>query len=993
MSVSATWAAAWTVPIRTSFPRKGRVAPDGRHLNLSRAESSLFRRVPLIRKSLFSRASCAAVAVCLATIAGPALAQQPPLEQPGKWAQNYTGRQADPAVRSGTLPNGLRYAIMHNETPSDGVAMRMRIGSGSLQESDDEQGLAHFIEHMAFRGSTNIADGDVVRMLQRQGLQFGADTNAFTAQDETVYMFNFPKADATALDTGLTLFREIGGRLKLAPAAIDAERGVILSEERLRDTPAYRAIKAELGTALDGTRLIKRWPIGTVEDIKAAGHDQLERYYRANYRPDNATIVVVGNIDPAAVEKQIVARFSDWNAQGAPESIDLGTPTGADKVGEIVAPGFQNKVALDWVGPADRRAETVAVDRDILLRQIALTVLNQRLSDRALEPGSPLVGVQAGEVRSLYDSGSLTTMVVETAPEKWQEALDAVTAEQRMLLRDGIQPAELKRAVASLKTAYENAAATASTRKSPDIADAIVRTANADELYTSPAQDLAFATPILASVTPEQANAALKAAFARQGPILFRSAENAPAGDAKLAQALATAYSRPLGAAEKQATIQWPYDDFGKASAVTSKTVDAKLGTTLVRFGNGTRLLVKPTNYEKDKVAVGVLLGNGRSEVRPDAAHALWQTEVFPLVGTGKLPLSQISQWAQENDKVISVALQAGNRAFVLQGSTRPADLVKQMQLLDAYARDPGFRPEAYEKAKALGPAAAGQIAGNPGSTYSRAVQDLMVGNDPRFERAPSSSDLATVTPQDLPALVKQPLASQADIVMVGDVTVEQSIAATQASFAAGPGGAAVPKATPQVLMAKGRSQPYVAEHTGRADQAFYGEFFQLPDYFAAPKTSAVADVAAAILSSRLVDTVREKLGITYSPQVSAATSVDLPGEAFFGVTLETPPANFDKFHALLADQIADLASKPVSADELERAKQPLIETERKNRETNNFWLGKLTQVMRDPRVEGEVLGTIDRLSAVTAADVQALVAKYLAGHQPVTVIAKAKPR
>ena len=241
------------------------------------------------------------VASLLLASSAPLLAQQPQLAQSNRWAQDYTGRTADPAVRFGTLPNGLRYAIMHNETPSDGVAMRMRIGSGSLQERDDEQGLAHFLEHMAFRGSANIADGEVVHMLERQGLKFGPDTNAFTAQDETVYMFNFPKADATALGTGLKLFQEIGERLTLAPQAIEAEKGAVLSEERLRDTVQFRAAKANLGSILDGTRAIGRWPIGKVETIKAADHERLSRFYRANYRPDNATVVVVGNIDTAAV--------------------------------------------------------------------------------------------------------------------------------------------------------------------------------------------------------------------------------------------------------------------------------------------------------------------------------------------------------------------------------------------------------------------------------------------------------------------------------------------------------------------------------------------------------------------------------------------------------------------------------------------------------------------------------------------------------------------
>src|SRR5689334_14418283 len=348
------------------------------------------------------------VASLLLASSAPALASQPLLKEPGKWAQDYTGRKADPDVRFGTLPNGLRYAIEHNETPSDGVAMRMRIGSGSLQERDEEQGLAHFLEHMAFRGSTNIADGEVVHMLERQGLQFGPDTNAFTAQDETVYMFNFPKADVTALDTGLKLFREIGERLNLAPAAIDAEKGVVLSEERLRDTPQYRTVKANLASVLDGTRAPSRWPIGTVETVKAANHDRLSRYYKANYRPDNATIVVVGNIDPAAVEAKIRASFGDWKPAGTPDSIDFGTPSGKQPIGEFVAAGAPDQLALTWVGPDDRRAETEAVDRERVVRRVALQVLNQRLADTALKPGSPFVAASAANIPSLLHSGSLT---------------------------------------------------------------------------------------------------------------------------------------------------------------------------------------------------------------------------------------------------------------------------------------------------------------------------------------------------------------------------------------------------------------------------------------------------------------------------------------------------------------------------------------------------------------------------------------------------------
>jgi zinc protease len=937
---------------------------------------------------MFRRTMCGLLlSVCAASLS----AQPAPMEQPGKWAQDYTGRKADPAVRFGTLPNGLRYAIMHNETPSDGVAMRMRIGSGSLQERDGEQGLAHFIEHMAFRGSANVADGDAVRMLQRQGLAFGADTNASTTFDQTIYMFNFPKADAAAIDTGLTLFREIGGRLNLSQAAMDAERGVILSEERLRDTPQYRTQKAEFATLLAGTRAPDRWTIGKTEVIQTAMRDRLQRFYQANYRPDNATIVIVGKIDPAAVEQQIRQRFSDWKAQAAPDAIDLGAPTGAHKVGEIIAPGVPDQVTLSWIAPSDTRAETEAVDRQLLLQRVALTVLNLRLSDMSLKPGAPFVGASASAIRSIVHSGSGTLIELSAPPEKWQAALDAVSAEQRRLVRDGIQPNELKRAVAILSTLYQNAAATASTRKSTDIANAIVNTVNSEELYSSAAQDLAFVTPILANVTTAEADAALKTSFSARGPLLFRSAQKTPAGDAQLASALGDAYARPLGASVKEAAIAWPYGNVGKPGAVASRVSDAKLGTTTVRFANGTRLIVKPTAFEKDKISVGVLFGNGRAGADPALAHGLWQTSLFTIGGTGKLPTAQVQQWAQENSKLVSVALSTGTRSYVLVGATRPKDLASEMQVLEAYARDPGFRPEAGDKIRSLAPMMAGQLAGNPGAVYTRGAQALMVGNDPRFLALPSDADLARVDPSVLPRLLKGPLAGQADVVMAGDVTVDQAIAAIQATFAAGPGGAKAPVVPARVTMPRARSAPFVFEHSGRPDQAFYGEYFPLPDYFADPKVDAVADVAAAVISSRLVDTVREQLGLTYSPQVEATSAAELQGEGYLAVTLETPPANFDKFHGLMASQLRDLAAKPVGADELARAKQPLVEAERKKRETNAFWLGKLAQIARDPRIEGETLEAPARLAAVTPADVQSFIARFAANRQPIVVIARAK--
>ncbi|HEV2596506.1 MAG TPA: insulinase family protein [Sphingomicrobium sp.] len=928
------------------------------------------------------------VALLLLGSSVPLLAE-PLLKAPGHWAQDYTGRKADPNIRFGTLPNGLRYAIMHNETPTEGVAMRMRIGSGAIEERDDEQGLAHFIEHMAFRGSANIADGDVVHLLERLGLQLGPDTNAFTSQDETVYMFNFPRADATAVDTGLKLFREIGERLTLTPAAIEAEKGVVLSEERLRDTPAYRSAVASMTTILDGTRAVQRWPIGKVETIKAADHDRLARYYRANYRPDNATIVVVGNIDPAALEQKIRAAFSDWKAGGTPDPIDFGKPSGKKTTGEFVADGAPDHLSLVWVGQEDRRAETEVVDREMLVRRIALAILNQRLADRSLMPGSPFVAAQAVSNPSVAHSGSLTELEISSAPEKWREALDAVSDQQRMLLRDGVQPIELQRAITTFRTLLEAKAAAASTRKSSEIADAIVRAANDDRLMTSEAQDLAFLEPALAKITPTEIDEALKLLFPATRPILFRSARQAQAGDPELASALAAAHARVLGPAVKVAAIRWPYTDFGMPGAIVSRSEDAVLGTTTVRFANGTQLIVKPTKFDKDRVLVAVNFGSGRTGVSPSLAHGLWEAQLFPLIGTGKLSFGEITQWAQAAGKAASVGLEAGSRAFVLKGVTRPSDLMTQMQLLAAYSRDPGFRPEAFEKAKSLAPMLAGQLSSNAGAVYARGTQALMVGNDPRYLVLPTATDLQKLDASDLPRLLRQALAGHADVVIVGDVTPEDAIRTTAATFGAGSGAKPDALIPARVSITSRAGKPFVFEHKGRADQAVYGEYFPLPDYFADPRTSTVAQVAAAILRARLNDTVREKLGLTYTPMVGASASLELQGEGYFTAAIETPPANFDSFRDLLASQIRDLATKPASVDELSRAKQPLMAAQRRNLETNGYWLGKLSELTREPRVREQALEQLSMLSTVSLDDVQAFAAKFLAGRPPIVAIAK----
>ena len=175
--------------------------------------------------------------------AAPAAAPAPVQLKPGQWPQALSDLPAAPDIRFGALPNGMRYAIQKNATPPGQASLRLHFDAGSLMETDAQAGLAHFLEHMAFNGSKDVPEGEMIKMLERHGLAFGADTNASTSWDETVYMLDLPKTDESTVDDSLKLLRQTASELTIAPDAVDRERGVVLSEERSRDTPAYRIFK------------------------------------------------------------------------------------------------------------------------------------------------------------------------------------------------------------------------------------------------------------------------------------------------------------------------------------------------------------------------------------------------------------------------------------------------------------------------------------------------------------------------------------------------------------------------------------------------------------------------------------------------------------------------------------------------------------------------------------------------------------------------------
>lgn len=914
---------------------------------------------------------------------------------PGKWAQDYAGRPADPTIRFGQLPNGLRYAIKRNDTPKDAVSMRMLIGSGSLQERDDERGLAHFLEHMAFRGSTNIADGDVVRILERQGLQFGADTNAGTNFDATVYQFDFPKADAAAINTGLMLFREIGGRLKIDPATVDAERGVILSEERLRDSANLKALVAQLRLILPGTSVADRLPIGTIESLNAATAAKIRRYYEANYRPENATIVITGAIDPDALVAQIEKMFGDWKGTGpADPRFHQAIKAGVERAQTFVADGASDNLTLSWIRPLDHRADTVDRERDRLLRLIGLTVLNLRLRDVSQEKDAPFSAAGA-QTSDLFATAETTSLNIVPTPGKWREALKAAMIVQRRLVRDGIAPTELDRAIALIRPQLVAQAEAASTRSNPAIANAIVQDTKEDNVVTSPAQDLETFDRLTKATTAKGVTEAFRGAFVGQGPLAFRSTSDPKGGDnAALQATLTDAENAPIAATTEAASIAWPYASFGPAGTVTTRQTDVD-GVTKLTFANGTQLAVKPTKYVAGGVTVTVSFGRGIVGLSPAQAPSRWLLDFGAPAwfqgGTNKLDWGQMQRALEGH--TVGLALSPGDTSLDLTANTRTNDLAFQTQLFAAYFADSAYRETGVPRIKGQLTNQLAAIDSNSQAVLARVLGPATHNGDPRWKPVPTMDDLNATTAADLKPLFEQATRTPATIVMVGDLTVEQAIAAVAPTFGA------LPKATlPNPGLYKSRvaplaatAGPIVATHGGRADQAIVVQLWATQDYYAAPDDSFALEVARAILQDRMIETVREKLGLTYSPFVGSEQDFDLPGLGYFLAGIEVPPAKFDEFRKVLDEELAAMASKPLDPDALTRAKAPIIEKRKKAFESNSYWAGRIGRILGDSRAAAIYRDEITGIERVTAAGVQRVLNQYVVGKKPLAIEVRAR--
>lgn len=869
------------------------------------------------------------------------------------FAHEISDLSPDENVIYGKLENGMRYAIMVNKTPTNSASMRLRFNTGSLNETDDIQGLAHFLEHMAFNGSDNMPEGEMTKTLERYGLAFGADTNAYTSFDETVYMLELPSSSDEMFDVTFGIMRETADRLTLDEDAIDRERGVVKSEKRRRDSAAYRAQMASLDFYLGESRIPYRLPIGQTENLDAVKSAQFRSYYEGYYRPENAFLVVVGDFDPAAIEAKIKENFADWTAEGeAIGHLNAGTVSkSTQRIGYFSDPEVQTSITISKMGPMVERADTADNRKQNLLISFGNSILNRRIATLAQKPDAKFIGGGAAST-DLYGAGEISTLSISTEADNWQDGLNIAEQELRRALEFGFTQDELDEQIANYRKSLQVSVQTSGTRRTPGLASQLTGSFGNESVFTTPQSSLERFESYADTITIEAVFKAWKDRWAGtlEAPLLYlQSSKPVADHDAVILATYKASAATQVDAPMATGSNEFAYTNWGEPGEIISRDHIEDLDIHRIKFDNNVRLNVKKTDFEDGSLRIMVRFGDGFLSLPADNTYVQEFSDY--VMGTGGLVAHSEDDLRRiMAGKSVGVRFGTASETFYLSGSTTPDNLRDQLNLMAAYLTAPGYRPEAkasYDKRiRSWYPT----LDSTPGGVSQRDVPRLIRSGDARFG-IPAEAQMLAIDNDQVRAWMDPQMANGAiEISIIGDIDIDETIKQVGATFGALDLRDDAVKDYPQARMLTfpaGTSKPVTLTHEGEANRSSIQVYWPAPDGTDILRSRRIG-VLEQIFSNRLVDVIREEDSATYSPSAFRYSPQTYPNYGYVGVSLDLKPEDVGPMFIRIDEIAADFAAGNITDDEFDRAIKPVREKIEESEESNSYWGGVIAQAQTD---------------------------------------------
>jgi zinc protease len=913
--------------------------------------------------------------------APPAAAPVAPIA-PRPWEHEHSDVPVDPRVHFGALDNGLRFAWAENPEPQDRCYLRLHVDAGSLAEEDDELGMAHFLEHMAFNGSEHFPAGTLIEWFQSHGMAFGADTNAHTGFSETVYQVDLPECDAESLREGLRVLRDVAGGLLLAAEEIEREKGVIDGEERERDSPEMRVFEQQLDVIFEGTRVAERLPIGEADVRAAFTPEAVRRFYRTWYRPEHMTLVLVGDLgelDPAPL---FAERFGDLRRPSEPLRAEPPAGRAARYAHRLVIhepeiPAVT--IAVERLRPWEEEPFTVAELLEDLPLEYARAMLDLRYTELAKQESTPFLeaGVGSAEALEVFDGESLS---VRCAPERWADALSVAEQELRRAVEYGFRQAELDEVRARALRSLDEAVEREPKAHSLGLMQRLLAAAEERYVPADASARRAILRPAIEALTVEACHAAFREGWSGGEVSLSLVGDLDLGEDAadELAAAFESASAVAVAPPAEIATADFAYGSDPAFAGPLAERADVEdLGFTQLCFANGVAVNVKRTDFREQQIGVSAALGEGQLTLDPQAAELAW---VGPQVfnGAGLEAHSEDDLRRLLAGRVAGVGFQPGEDQFVLGGETTPEDLLLQCELLCAYLEAPGWRTEGLIEFRRNLPVVFERLEHEHGGPLLTEFIPALFSGDPRFG-LPTEAEAAAVEMEHVRAWLAPELAeAPLEVSLVGDLDVEQTIAIAARTF-----GMLPPRREWRTLderrvapaPAAGLRQTHAIDTEVPKSLVFIA--FPVPDGIDVARRRSFGFLST-IVDDRLRVEVREKLGASYAPGAGTQLSTVFPGVGLLFIQAMADPEKVETLLEACLNVAQSLAADGITDEEVDRLREPILKQRRDAKRTNDYWLEVLSRSQRDPEHLDDVRSGDAFYESVTAADLAPLAREFL---------------
>lgn len=876
----------------------------------------------------------------------------------------------DPGFRVDRLDNGLTYFIRANSKPENRAAVWLAVNAGAVQEDDDQRGLAHFVEHMAFNGTKNFAKHEIIDYMESIGMRFGPDVNAYTTFDETVYMLEIPTDDGAIVDSALRILRDWAGAVLFEDDEIDKERGVVLEEWRLGRGADMRMLDEQLPVLFKDSRYAVRLPIGKKEIIENAPYDALRRFYRDWYRPDLMAVIAVGDFDAADIEQKVETLFSDLGnpAKERPREI-YPVPDHAETLTAVATdPEATSTTVGVYYKLAKRPDETVQDYRRVVAESLYHSMINQRLDELRQKADPPFVFAFSTS-GAFVRSKDVYFQAARAREGETERGLEALLTEVERVERYGFTAGELERAKKELQRGYEQAYRERDKRESQSFAGEVLRHFLGGEPMPGIERELEMVEEFLPGIGVDELNALARQWITRENRVILLSAPEkegvAVPGEPQLLAVFERVAEQPLepyvdDTLDRPLLAQKP-----EPGRVVEQHEVEEIGVTEWRLANGVLVALKPTDFKNDQVLLGGMSPGGTSLV-DDALYesADNATSLMAAGGLGEFDRIQLEKALA--GKVAGARVSIGELEESVRASASPQDLETMFQLLYLDFTAPRIDEDAvaawFETTRSF----LENRVSRPETVFNDRMTEVLTQGHPR-RKPPTVEMLDEIDVQQAYEVYRERFADAGDFrfVIVGNFDTETIRPLVETYL----GGLPATGRAETWRDVGARTPPDVVEfevRKGLEPKSRVSLWFTGDAEWSREEEHTLASLASA-LRVRLRETLREDMGGTYGVSVSGGVA-RRPNERYrFGVSFGCAPENVAELTAAVFAQIERIKSEGVDDALLGKVRESQKRKRETDLEENRFWVSELLDFYRydeDPRLVLDFDRLVDGLTS-----------------------------